>query len=117
MSLLNDNMETFRLLNKQTIEDGYGGYIRQWTDGTTFQAAAVKDDSIQTQIAMAQGVTAIYTITTSKAVNLDFHDVVRRERDRKIFRVTTDGSDKATPSGATLNMRQVRAEEWQLPVD
>lgn len=117
MSLLSESMETFKFLNKQTTEDGYGGYRRQWTDGATFQAAAVKDDSIQTQIAMAQGVTAVYTITTSKAVNLDFHDVVRRERDKKIFRITTDSADKATPPSATLNMRQVRAEEWQLPAD
>ena len=56
-----------------------------------------------------------YTITTGKAVNLQYHDVFRRVRDGKIFRVTSDGDDKHTPASAALNMRQVTAEEWELP--
>ena len=45
---------------------------------------------------------------------LDFHDVFRRERDKKIFRVTSDGTDKATPPTATFQISQVSAEEWTL---
>jgi len=41
--------------------------------------------------------------------------VFRRAFDGKIFRVTSDGSDKYTPASATLNMRQVTAEEYELP--
>ena len=48
-------------------------------------------------------------------MNLQYHDVFRRNRDLKIFRVTSDGDDKHTPASATLNMRQVTAEEWSLP--
>jgi hypothetical protein len=37
-----------------------------------------------------------------------------RKRDGKIFRVTSDGDDKATPKSTVLDMRQVTAEEWSL---
>ena len=45
---------------------------------------------------------------------LNYHDVFRRVRDGKIFRVTTDGDDKATPASAALDMRVVNAEEWEV---
>jgi hypothetical protein len=39
-----------------------------------------------------------------------------RNSDGKIFRITSDGDDNHTPKSATLDMRQVSAEEWSLPV-
>jgi hypothetical protein len=47
-------------------------------------------------------------------MNLQYHDIFRRVEDGKIFRVTSDGDDKKTPESATLNMREVTAEEWSL---
>ena len=47
-------------------------------------------------------------------MTLEYHDVFRRIRDGKIFRVTSDGDDKHTPASANLNMRQVTAEEWSI---
>lgn len=117
MSLLNDAMESCVILDKITQPDTYGGYYSIWQDGAPFRAAVVLDNSIQARTAAAQGVTAIYTVTTSRAVNLRYHDVFRRESDGKIFRVTSDGDDKKTPATASLNMRQVSAEEWRLPND
>lgn len=115
MSLLSDAMETCTILNKQTVDDGYGGYITQYVDGPAFKAACVLDNSMQARIAEQQGVTAKYTITTSRALNLQYHDAFRRERDGKIFRVTSDGDDKLTPKSTGLDMRQVSAEEWEIP--
>lgn len=115
MSLLDEYMEECVVLNKSTINDGYGGYTTEWTDGAKFSSAITLDTSMQARIGETQGVTALYTVTTSKALNLQFHDVFRRESDGKIFRVTSDGDDKKTPNSANLNMRQVTAEEWRLP--
>ena len=115
MSLLSEAMEKCIMLDKQTVADGYGGYVVQYVDGAEFVAAIVLDNSMQARVAEKQGVTGLYTITTSKALNLQYHDVFKRVRDGKIFRVTSDGDDKATPASATLNMRQVSAEEWSLP--
>lgn len=114
MSLLSEAMEQCVILNKQTEADGYGGYRTTWIDGAPFDAAIVLDSSMQARIGEKQGVTALYTVTTVKALNLQYHDVFRRVEDGKIFRVTSDGDDKHTPVSATLNMRQVSAEEWEL---
>lgn len=115
MSLLSEAMENCTMLDKITTADGYGGYITTYKDGALFNAAIVLDNSMQARAAEKQGVTALYTVTTVKALNLQYHDVFRRESDKKIFRVTSDGDDKKTPASASLNMRQVSAEEWELP--
>ncbi len=114
MSLLSEAMESCRILDKSTIPDGYGGYRTTWTEGAAFSAAIVLDTSIEARTAEQQGVTALYTITTTKAMNLQYHDVFRRVSDGKVFRVKSDGDDKKTPASAGLNMRQVEAEEWTL---
>ena len=108
-------MEECGLLNKQTVNDGYGGYITTYTEGAEFSAAIRFDSSIEARAAEKAGVTSLYTVVTSKNMILQFHDVFRRVSDGKIFRVTSDGDDKATPDSASLNMREVTAEEWSLP--
>lgn len=114
MSLLTEAMEKCILLDKHTAADGYGGYSTTWTDGAVFKAAIVLDTSMEARTAEQAGVTALYTVTTEKSLNLQYHDVFRRDSDGKIFRVKSDGDDKKTPSSAGLNMRQVSAEEWRL---
>lgn len=114
MSLLDEAMEICVLLNKTTAPDGYGGYITTWADGAEFKAAIVFDTSMQARVADKEGVTSLYTVTTKKALTLEYHDVFRRVSDGKVFRVTSDGDDKYTPASAGLNMRQVTAEEWSL---
>lgn len=114
MSLLSDAMEKCVYLNKQITPDGYGGYDTTWSEGAEFDAAIVFDTSIEARIADAQGVTSRYTVTTSRTLTLEYHDVFRRVRDGKIFRVTSDGDDKFTPNSTALDMRQVTVEEWSV---
>lgn len=115
MSLLTEQMERCAMLDKTTVPDGYGGYRPQYVVGAEFFAAITFDTSMEARVAEKQGVTSMYTITTGKEMTLEYHDVFRRIRDGKIFRVTSDGDDKYTPASASLNMRQVTAEEWELP--
>lgn len=114
MSLLDEAMETCVFLNKVRVDDGYGGYSTKWEEGVSFKAAIVFDTSIEARVGEVQGVTSLYTITTQKSLTLEYHEVFKRVRDNKIFRVTSDGDDKATPNSANLNMRQVTAEEFEL---
>lgn len=114
MSLLDDMMEPFVMLDKTTVPDGLGGFTREWTEGAEFQAAAVLDNSVTARVGAVQGLTSLYTVTTPRNINLQFHEVFKRVRDNKIFRATSDGDDKATPSRTSLDMRQVSAEEWKL---
>lgn len=115
MSLLSDAMESCTMIDKVTLPDGYGGTIPGWRDGAEFNAAIVFSTSMEARRAEAEGVKNLYTVTTSKSVNLQYRDVFRRERDGKIFRVSSDGDDNKTPASASLNMRNVTAEEWSLP--
>ena len=112
MSLLDEFTSKCTMLDKSTTSDGYGGIITEWKDGAEFDAAITFDSSLQARVAESQGVKNLYTVTTKKNVNLQYHDVFRRESDKKIFRVASDGDDKNTPASATLNMRQVTAEEF-----
>lgn len=112
MSLLSEAMENCIMMDKATESDGRGGFVTSWKDGADFYSAIVFDSSMQARIGEAAGVKALYTITTAKNVNLQYHDVFRRLSDGKIFRVTSDGDDKKTPASASLNMRQVTAEEF-----
>ena len=117
MSLLSEAMETCQMLNKIKVPDGYGGSIDTWSEGMKFDAAVTFDSSMQARIADKEGVSSLYTVTTRKNITLEYHEVFKRLSDGKIFRVTSDGDDKYTPASATLNMRQVTAEEWVLPND
>lgn len=117
MSLLEEQMELFVTMDRKTQDDGYGGRIEIWEDGAELKAAAVFDTSMQARVADKQGVTSLYTITTSRSVNLQYHEVIRRLSDGKVFRITSDGDDKKTPLSAGLDMRQVTAEEWELPTN
>lgn len=114
MSLLSEAMEDCCYIDKRTQADGYGGVETVWVVGADFTAAFVLDSSTEAKIAAQAGVTGLYRIITSRTINLQFHDVVRRKRDGKIFRVTSDGDDKRTPRSAGLDMRSVDAEEWRL---
>jgi len=114
MSLLEEAMENCVMIDKTTQPDGYGGVITTWTEGAEFIAAIVFDTSMEARIGEQQGVTNLYTVTTKKNMNLQYHDVFKRLSDDKIFRVTSDGDDKRTPNSASLNMRQVTAEEFIL---
>ena len=112
MSLLDRAYQEMVMLEKERTLDGEGGFITAWREGTTFMAAVTFDSSMQARIAKKQGVTSFYTVTTKRAAVLEYHDVFKCVSDGKVFRVTSDGDDKATPDSADLNMRQVTAEEW-----
>lgn len=115
MSLLSQAMSDCVFLNKSVVDDGYGGRITNWTEGAKFKAAIVFNSSIEARIAEKQGVTSLYTVTIHKDFMLDYNDVFRRVKDGKTFRVTSDGDDEFTPDSATLDMRQITAEEWEVP--
>lgn len=117
MSLVSRAMERSYIVDKVTIPDGRGGVITSYVDGAEIMVAYSFDTSTQARIAEAAGTTNRYTLTTSKAINLQYHDIVRRVRDNKIFRITSDGDDNYTPASSSLDIRQVEAEEWEIPAN
>jgi hypothetical protein len=115
MSLIDDWKEPCVMIDKTRVSDGEGALVTVWKDGAEFVAAITFNSSMEARIAEQQGVTSLYTVTTDKSVMLEYHDVFRRVRDGKIFRVTSDGDDIRTPERASFQFAQVTAEEWSLP--
>lgn len=115
MNMLLDSFEPCVMLDRTTESDGYGGVKTVWKDGAEFEAGINLDDSIQARVGAVQGLTSLYTVITGINVILQYHDVFRRVSDNKIFRVTKDNTDKKTPPGASMSLRKVNAEEWELP--
>lgn len=114
MTLIDTAYEDFTIINFSQVDDGYGGIARMWTDGATIKGVMRYDSSTQMKVAQAMGVTAAYTFIVKKNIALDFHTVLRRESDKKIFRLTNNADDMKTPNTAGLNMREYSAEEWKL---
>lgn len=112
--LLDSYMEPYVLLEKARQPDGEGGWIVTYTDGITFEAAVTLDTTIQARIGEQQGLSSVFTVTTSKACLLEYHDVIRRVSDGTVFRITSRGADKRTPPFAGLDIAQVSAERWDL---
>ena len=116
MSLLAQAMEDCIYIDKTTAPDDYGGIITVWKEGAPFQAAIVYDTSLEARKAEKEGVTNVFTITTPRKINLMYGEIIKRISDGKLFRITSDGTDKKSPLSSTLDMRVVSAEELeQLP--
>ena len=116
MSLFSKAMEISHIIDKTTGPDGYGGVKTVYKTGAQIEVAYSFNSSTEARVAAQQGVNNRYTLYTNKSVNLRFPDIVKRDRDGKIFRVTSDGDDKRTPESAGLDMRAVEAEEITLEV-
>lgn len=114
MSLLKSAMTPCVMYEKTRIPDGEGGFTTHWKESAEFLAAITFNTSMEARTAEKQGVTSLYTVTVSRNAMLEYHDVFKRLNDGKIFRVTSDGDDSYTPKAATLDMRQVTAEEFLL---
>ena len=112
MSLLSQAMEDVVMLEKTRVPDGEGGFTTGWTDGVQFKAAISFDSSMEARTAEKQGVTSLYTVTVPLNCKLEYHDTIKRLKDGKVFRITSDGDDKITPPSASFQFIQVTAEEY-----
>ena len=114
MSLLTSAMEDVVMLEKKRVPDGEGGFTTDWAEGVQFKAAITFNSSLEAKVAEKQGVTSLYSVICQINAKLEYHDVIRRLRDGKIFRITSDGDDEITPDSATFQFAKVSAEEWSL---
>lgn len=105
------------LLEHVRVPDGMGGSTMAWSDGMTFDMVFERNGSTEALIAEQQGFTRTYRGYVKKTMGMKYHDVLRREADGKIFRVTDDGDDSHTPDTSPLDARMVVMERWELPND
>lgn len=115
MTILDGIMTTCRRMDKVTADDLYGGTIETYQPGATFQAVIRKDSSMEALIAERSGLTEIFTVVVDKRIRLRLHDVIRRESDQQIFRITSDTLDSEAPEASTIKITKCTAERWTLP--
>lgn len=115
--LIEDFYEDFTLLTPVMIFDGEGGSTTTWHEVAKFFAAAIKDTSPEMRAAERAGSKPEYTLTISgyTPVNIAYHDVIKRDSDRTIFRAISSSADSKPPKRATFKFTQVRCELWPLP--
>lgn len=113
MSLFEEALEECVLIDKTTanVNDGYGGVHTSYTNGATFMAAFVFDDSTQARIGAQSGYIDRHTVYTHKDVELRAGDYFKRLGNDKIYEATSDSKDAETPASASLEMREVSAKQ------
>jgi hypothetical protein len=115
MNLIEKSMVDCFHWDKLSEPDGAGGTKNVWKKGAPFKAAISNNMSTEMQIAEAQGLKRVYSVTTNKTAMLDYHDAFERVSDGAVFRVTSEGEDIQTPEFAGFSFSQVTAERWDLP--
>lgn len=116
-SLMDEYAVDCVLLDKTRVPDPVGGYKTVWTEGAEFTAAWEFESAPEIIVAEQQGVARTYRIYVDKTLDLDFHEAFRREDNGQVYRVTTPGTDRKTPSFSALNKRLIEVEKWELPHD
>lgn len=107
--------EDCHIMDKTTVPDGRGGVETVYVEGAKVSISFSFDDSTAARIASQEGVINRHTLVMHKNLVLNAGDVIRRDKTKKTYLITTDGEDNATPAVAALDMRQVEAKEWTLP--
>ena len=98
---------------RTSTPDGQGGQTTSWKPSKPFEAAVVRDSSTVSTVAEKAEPSAEFTVTTQTP--LSFHDVIRRESDGLVVRVTSEAIE--TPGRASFAFVQYKAERWEVPND
>lgn len=112
MSLLDEYKVEFVRMIKAVVPDGEGGYITEYYDGEEFAAAITVDKYVEAIAADKLGNYGRYIITISRETKLEYDNIIKRKDDNKGFRIVS--GEIRTPKSSSLDMKQYRAEEFEL---
>ena len=110
---LEDFFEDFFTTDYEPKSDGMGGLMKDYFDKDPFRAAISTESSTAAEIAYRTGTKTIFRITIPKGMTLSQGDVVRRVRDNRRYRITSNSGDRQTPDVAKTRYSYVTAEVIQ----
>lgn len=108
--MLSDYFEDFVMQDKSSQPDGFGGIVWTYSDGAPFRAGISTNSTTEAQIAVQNGMKALYTIVHPVALTLRQDDLVKRVKDGRVYRITSNSADMTTPAIAQVQYSQVTAE-------
>lgn len=108
-------LENAVMIKQSIVPDNIGGAKIAYTDGDSFKAAFVVENSSQDQSAQAVKSNVSCEITSKH--ELKYGDVVKRLKDGEFYRVLSNSDDKKTPSACSFDFNVVVAERWVIPQD
>lgn len=109
---LSDFYKDITFLNKISQSDGLGGIEFVYIDGVSFKGVITRESNIQTRIAEREGLKAIYTLSTSKNIQIDFGDLIKCEN--KVYKVVSIKNELQTPSFSSLDLQQYELEKYEI---
>ena len=113
--LLDEFKERFSIYYRITRDDDYGGYISEWIKGASFDGILTEDVSITSAIAGIDSNKNMFGLKVEKDVPLQFHSVIRKDSDKRFFRITS-GEVLKSPRMSRLNMKILSCEAYE-PTD
>lgn len=108
-------MDKCHIIDKVTNDDIYGGASIGYRKGASIDAAIIKNNTTEAVVAEKQGITEIFTVVTHKGSLLDYHSIIRRDKDNECFIITSREKDSEAPERSTIQISKVNAETWKVP--
>lgn len=107
---LEDFFEGFIFVEHDSAPDGLGGEEYELKEGARFRAGIAEISSTEAAIAYRNGLQAVFRITTDLSITLRQNDVVKRVKDGRLYRITSNAADTTTPDVAAVKHRWCMAE-------
>lgn len=108
--MLEDFFEDFTKMVETSADNDLGGSTSSLSDGEEFRAGIFQNKTSRVIVATSEKIAVDYTIVARKTTVLGFNDIVKRNGDNALFRVTSDCADMETPSVADEQYWQVTVE-------
>lgn len=108
-------MDQCHIIDKVTVEDAYGGARVSYQVGAPIRATIIKNNTTEAIVAEKQTDTEFFTVVTNKGSLLDYHSIIRRDKDNECFIITSREKDSEAPERSTIQISKVNAERWKVP--
>lgn len=108
-------MDDCHIIDKVTSADPYGGATVGYRKGAPIKAKIIKNSSTEAIVAEKQISTEFFTVVTRTGSLLDYHSIIRRDKDNEYFIITGREKDSEAPEQSTIQISKVNAERWKVP--
>lgn len=115
MTLIERLMVPCHRMIRTIKDDAFGSHDDDFSQGAPLLAFIRKDGSAEEPVAEKQELSERFTVVTYKTVRLALDDIIRRDGDGQVFRITGTDLDADAPEMSSVPITKVPAERWVIP--